>query len=40
MQGDWGLVLAGAFISILPVLILFILFQRYIVSNQVSEGIK
>jgi multiple sugar transport system permease protein len=38
--GDWGLVLAGAFISIIPVLILFILFQRYIVSNQVSEGIK
>lgn len=39
-QGDWGLVLSGAFISILPVLILFILFQRYIVSNQISEGIK
>lgn len=39
-QGDWGLVLAGAFISIVPVLILFIIFQRYIVSNQLSEGIK
>ena len=39
-QGDWGLVLAGAFISIVPVLIIFILFQRYIVSNQVSDGIK
>ena len=39
-QGDWGLVLAGAFISIVPVLVLFILFQRYIVSNQVSEGVK
>jgi multiple sugar transport system permease protein len=39
-QGDWGLVLAGAFVSIVPVLILFILFQRYIVSNQVSEGVK
>lgn len=39
-QGDWGLVLAGAFVSIIPVLILFILFQRYIVSNQVSEGVK
>jgi multiple sugar transport system permease protein len=39
-QGDWGLVLAGAFVSILPVLVLFILFQRYIVSNQVSEGVK
>jgi multiple sugar transport system permease protein len=39
-QGDWGLVLAGAFVSIVPVLVLFILFQRYIVSNQVSEGVK
>ncbi len=39
-QGDWGLVLAGAFVSIIPVLILFILFQRYIVTNQVSEGVK
>lgn len=39
-QGDWGLVLAGAFVSIVPVLLLFILFQRYIVSNQVSEGVK
>ncbi len=39
-QGDWGLVLAGAFVSIVPVLILFILFQRYIVSNQVTEGVK
>lgn len=39
-QGDWALVLAGAFISMVPVLILFILFQRYIVSNQVAEGVK
>ncbi len=39
-QGDWGLVLSGAFISILPVLVLFIVFQRYIVSNQLSDGIK
>jgi len=39
-QGDWSLVLAGAFISIVPVLIMFILFQNYIVNNQVSEGIK
>lgn len=39
-QGDWSLVLAGAFISIVPVLIMFVLFQNYIVNNQVSEGIK
>ncbi|WEX74366.1 carbohydrate ABC transporter permease [Sinorhizobium numidicum] len=39
-QADWGLVLAGAFISIVPVVILFVLFQRYIISNQINEGIK
>ncbi len=39
-QGDWSLVLAGAFISIIPVLIMFIMFQRYIVQNQTSVGVK
>nr|WP_245269806.1 carbohydrate ABC transporter permease [Ensifer sp. WSM1721] len=38
-QGDWGLVLAGAFISIVPVIVLFVLFQRHIVSTQVTKGI-
>jgi multiple sugar transport system permease protein len=39
-EGDWGLVLAGAFISIIPVVLMFILFQRYIIDNQLNEGIK
>ncbi|MGL5010834.1 MAG: carbohydrate ABC transporter permease, partial [Paracoccaceae bacterium] len=39
-ESDWGLVLAGAFISIAPVVIIFVLFQRYILDNQVTEGIK
>ena len=39
-ESDWGLVLAGAFISIVPVVAMFVLFQRYILDNQVSEGIK
>jgi multiple sugar transport system permease protein len=38
-QGDWGVVLAGAFISIVPVIILFVLFQRHIVSSQAAKGI-
>jgi len=38
VQGDWGLVLAGAFISIVPVVILFVLFQRHIVSTQFAKG--
>lgn len=39
-ESDWGLVLAGAFISIVPLVLMFILFQRYIIDNQVTEGIK
>lgn len=39
-ESDWGLVLAGAFISIVPVVLMFVLFQRHILDNQVSEGIK
>ncbi|MQX69142.1 carbohydrate ABC transporter permease [Sinorhizobium meliloti] len=38
VQGDWGLVLAGAFISIVPVVILFVLFQRHIVSTDFAKG--
>jgi multiple sugar transport system permease protein len=39
-EGDWGLVLSGAFLSMVPMVVIFMLFQRYIVDNQVNEGIK
>ena len=39
-ESDWGLVLAGAFISVVPVVVTFVLFQRHLIDNQVSEGIK
>ena len=39
-ESDWGLVLAGAFISVVPVVVMFVLFQRHLLDNQVSEGIK
>ncbi|GAB5602270.1 carbohydrate ABC transporter permease [Thermus sp. FJN-A] len=35
--GDWGLILAGGFFSMVPVLILFAVFQRYFVEG-VSVG--
>lgn len=38
--GDWSLILAGAFMSIVPVLILFMVFQRYIVDNPIASGSK
>ncbi|WLD57570.1 carbohydrate ABC transporter permease [Salinispirillum sp. LH 10-3-1] len=38
--GDWSLILAGAFMSTVPVLIMFMLFQRYIVDNPIASGSK
>ena len=38
--GDWGLILAGAFLSMIPVLILFIVFQRYFVEGASFSGLK
>ena len=38
--GDWGLILAGAFLSMIPVLVLFIVFQRYFVEGASFSGLK
>lgn len=40
VAGDWSLILAGSFLSTLPVLIIFILFQRYFVGNNLSSAVK
>ncbi len=37
---DWRLVAAGSVISIAPILILFLLIQRYIIPTDVSSGVK
>ncbi|MCC5899252.1 MAG: carbohydrate ABC transporter permease [Phormidium sp. BM_Day4_Bin.17] len=37
---DWRLIAAGAIISIVPVLVVFVFVQRYIISSNVSSGIK
>ncbi|HIK08089.1 MAG TPA: carbohydrate ABC transporter permease [Trichormus sp. M33_DOE_039] len=37
---DWRLVAAGSVIAIAPVLLLFLLLQRYIVSTDTSSGVK
>ena len=39
-SGDYGLILAGAIVSALPVIILFIVFQRYFVASAASSGGK
>jgi multiple sugar transport system permease protein len=38
--GDPGLVMAGATVAAVPVLILYLLLQRYIVQSVASSGIK
>ena len=40
IAGDWGLILAGSFLSVIPVLIIFILFQRYFVESDTSSAVK
>ncbi|MER3483361.1 MAG: carbohydrate ABC transporter permease [Meiothermus sp.] len=38
--GDWGLMLASAFLSMIPVVILFIVFQRYFVEGVSTSAVK
>lgn len=40
VAGDWNLILAGSFLSTIPVLVIFILFQRYFVNNNMSSAVK
>jgi putative chitobiose transport system permease protein len=37
---DWRLVAAGAMVSILPVLLVFILLQRYILPSATADAVK
>lgn len=37
---DWRLIAAGSMISILPILLLFMLVQRYIISTDAGSGLK
>lgn len=37
---DWRLIAAGSVISIVPVLIVFLLLQRYILPSEASSGLK
>ena len=38
--GDWGLILAGAVLSALPIIILFVVFQRYFLEGVSYGGSK
>ena len=38
--GDWGLILAGAILSALPIIILFVVFQRYFLEGVSYGGSK
>ncbi len=38
--GDWGLILAGAFLSMVPIIVLFVVFQRYFIEGVSFSGLK
>ncbi|AEB12939.1 carbohydrate ABC transporter permease [Marinithermus hydrothermalis] len=40
VAGDWGLILAGAFLSMIPIVVLFVVFQRYFVEGVSFSGLK
>ena len=37
---DWRLIAAGSIISITPILLFFLVMQRYIVPTDISSGVK
>ncbi|WP_424952885.1 carbohydrate ABC transporter permease [Deinococcus sp.] len=39
-QGDYGLILAGAVLSAIPVIIVFVVFQRYFVTSAADSAVK
>ncbi len=39
-QGDYGLILAGAVLSAIPVIVLFVVFQRYFVDTGADSAVK
>ena len=39
-QGDYGLILAGAVLSALPVILIFVVFQRYFVDTGADSAVK
>lgn len=39
-QGDYGLILAGAVLSAIPVIIVFVIFQRYFVDTGADSAVK
>jgi multiple sugar transport system permease protein len=38
--GDWGLILSSAFFSMIPIVILFVVFQRYFIEGVSFSGVK
>lgn len=39
IHSSWGTLLAGATIAILPLVIVFVIFQRYFVNGMVTSGL-
>jgi len=40
VAGDWSLILAGSFLTTIPVLIVFIIFQKHFTGNNIGTAVK
>jgi len=40
VAGDWSLILAGSFLTTIPVLVVFIIFQRHFTGNNIGSAVK
>lgn len=38
MTNNWGVIIAGASLSIVPIIIVFLIFQRYFINSTVTSG--
>lgn len=39
-SSQWSLLLAGSVLSVLPLIIVYLFCQRYIIENSLSSGVK
>ena len=40
LTASWNQLLAGGVISVMPLLLIFVFLQRYIIENSINSGIK
>jgi multiple sugar transport system permease protein len=39
IDASWGALIAGATLSIVPIIVVFVIFQRYFINGMLSSGL-